>query len=167
MKELLYLTIEELKSIREANFNSERLDKVRDIFIFCCLTGLNYGDLKRLSRDNLYEKGEILFIRINHVKTKQEMSIPLDGIAIDILHKYKGGDSLLPLISHQKLNVYLKELAEKCNIIKTLTLMTAHTTFAILMLSCGYPRHVVSKMLGHKQSKSLSKYLNILNHNVF
>lgn len=159
MKELIYLTIEELKLIKEINLNSERLDKVRDVFMFSCLTGLNYVDLKRLSKDNFYEKGGVSWIRIKHAKTELEMNIPLDGIVIDILHKYKGGDSLIPIISHQKLNAYLKELAEKCNIIKSLTLMTAHTTFTILMLSCGYPRHIVSQMLGHVQNKSMYKYL--------
>lgn len=160
MKELIYLTIEELKLIKETNLNSERLDKVRDVFMFSCVTGLNYVDLKRLSKDNFYEKGGVSWIRIKHAKTKLEMNIPLDGIAIDILDKYKDSNQLLPIISHQKLNAYLKELAEKCNIIKSLTLRTAHTTFTILMLSCGYPRHVVSKMLGHVQSKSISKYLS-------
>jgi len=160
MKELHYLTIEELKLIKEVELKSERLEKVRDIFVFCCLTGLNYIDLKRLSWNNFHKEGETIWIRINHAKTKLEMNIPLDNVAIDILNKYQTGNHyLLPIISHQKMNAYLKELSGICKIGKNLTLMIAHKTFPILMLSCGYPRHVISTMLGHVQNKSMCKYL--------
>lgn len=162
-KQLTYLSPDDLKSIITVELGSKRLEHVRDVFVFSCLTGLIYADITRLSQNNIYQKENQLYIRIEHIKTKLEMNIPLEKISISILSKYQNGSSFkLPIISQQKFNLYLKEIAQICNIAKNLTFTTAHSTFAVLMLFCGYSKYAVSNMLGHQQIKSMKMYKEAL-----
>lgn len=161
-QELIYLSVEEFKKIVETELDTKRLNQVKDVFLFACLTGLNYVDIKKLTRKNIVNENDRFWLKTKHHKTDLDIEVPLDVIAANILKKYHLlRPNILPIISHQKANAYLKEIAEICEISKSLTFTTAHNTFVLLMLSCGYPRHVVSKMLGHVQSKSMCKYLNV------
>ena len=169
-----FLTVEEIQSIIERDFHNERLDQVKDIFIFSCFTGLAYADVKKLSDNNLVIgiDGE-KWIKINRSKTDTRSSIPILPTAEAILEKYatdsvaeKNG-LLLPVLSNQKTNAYLKEIADLCKINKNLTFHLARHTFATTVtLSNGVPIESVSKMLGHKSLKTTQHYAKILDRKV-
>lgn len=164
------LSESELKSLSEANMNTPRLEEVRDIFLFCCFTGLAHSDVKRLSENDMTIdiKGK-KWIRINRKKTKVRCDIPLLGLAEEIILKYKdrcpkrGGTGLLPVISNQKTNLYLKEVAKRCGIKKNLTHHLARHTFATTVtLSNGVPIESVSRMLGHRSLKTTQIYAKVV-----
>ncbi|MGW9685076.1 site-specific integrase [Flagellimonas sp. 2504JD1-5] len=164
------LSESELKSLREAYMNTTRLEEVRDIFLFCCFTGLAHSDVKRLSENDLTMdiKGK-KWIRINRKKTKVRCDIPLLGLAEEIILKYRdrspkrGDTGLLPVISNQKTNLYLKEVAKLCGIKKNLTHHLARHTFATTVtLSNGVPIESVSRMLGHRSLKTTQIYAKVV-----
>jgi site-specific recombinase XerD len=151
-----------------------RLDQVRDIFVFCCYTGLAYADVASLSREHIEADiyGE-LWIKTHRVKTKTRSNIPLLPVAIGILEKYQQNmilspkNRLLPVISNQRMNAYLKEIANVCGINKELTTHLARHTFATTVtLSNGVPIESVSKMLGHTSIKTTQHYAKILDKKV-
>jgi site-specific recombinase XerD len=164
------LSESELKSLSEAHIDTPRLEEVRDVFLFCCLTGLAHSDVKRLSENDLTMdiKGK-KWIRINRKKTKVRCDIPLLGLAEEIILKYKyrntkrGETGLLPVISNQKTNLYLKEVAKRCGIKKNLTHHLARHTFATTVtLSNGVPIESVSRMLGHRSLKTTQIYAKVV-----
>ena len=164
-----FLSEEELTSIMEKKFVTPRLEAVRDIFIFSCFTGLAYIDTANLEASNIVtENGEPWIVTSRH-KTGVSCNIPLLALPQKILQKYEGKDKkgrLLPIISNQKMNAYLKEIADVCGIEKNLTCHVARHTFATLMLSLGVSMESVSRMLGHTNIKTTQIYARITNQKV-
>lgn len=169
-----FLTVEEIQTMVEKELHTERLDQVKDIFIFCCFTGLAYSDVKKLSANNVVigiDGGK--WIKINRSKTDTRSNIPILPTAEAILEKYADDSEiqrnqlLLPVLSNQKMNAYLKEIADLCKINKNLTFHLARHTFATTVtLSNGVPIESVSKMLGHKSLKTTQHYAKILDRKV-
>ncbi|MDD3323472.1 MAG: site-specific integrase [Paludibacter sp.] len=168
--ERAFLSMEEIETMLNKVFVSDRLNQVKDIFLFSCFTGLAYADVKKLSRRNIAigVDGE-RWIYINRTKTDTRSNIPILPIASFLLEKYKdhpqvvNQDKLLPILSNQKMNSYLKEIADVCEINKELTFHIARHTFATTVtLSNGVPIESVSKMLGHKNLKTTQHYAKIL-----
>jgi site-specific recombinase XerD len=169
-----FLTVGEIQAMVEKELHTERLDQVKDIFIFCCFTGLAYSDVKKLSANNVVigiDGGK--WIKINRSKTDTRSNIPILPTAEAILEKYADDSEiqrnqlLLPVLSNQKMNAYLKEIADLCKINKNLTFHLARHTFATTVtLSNGVPIESVSKMLGHKSLKTTQHYAKILDRKV-
>lgn len=168
--ERVYLTKEELDTMHKKKISMERLAQVRDIFLFCCYTGLAYADIKKLKRSEIGigVDGEA-WIFTTRKKTDTSSRIPLLSSALEILERYKehpqcdNEGTLLPVLSNQKMNAYLKEIADVCGISKTLTFHIARHTFATTVtLSNGVPIETVSKMLGHTNLKTTQHYAKIL-----
>lgn len=164
------LTAEELSKISKKKFDHERLGQVRDIFLFCCYTGLAYIDVYKMSRSEIITgiDGEKWLV-IKRQKTDSPSRIPLLPQALSILKKYdkdpqceiKG--QLLPVLSNQKMNSYLKEIAVLCRINKVITFHLARHTFATTVtLTNGVPMESVSKMLGHRNLKTTQQYAKIV-----
>lgn len=165
-----FLQQHELDLLRNKELHTVRLDQVRDVFLFCCFTGLAYSDVEKLSNDNV-----ILgidgsnWIQINRTKTNALSKIPILPMAQDILNKYIDNpfciksDKLLPVSSNQRTNAYLKEIADLCKINKKLTCHVARHTFATtITLQNGIPIETVSKMLGHKSIRTTQHYSKVL-----
>jgi len=169
-----FLTKEEIQAISEKDIKMERLKQVRDVFLFCCHTGLAYVDIKKLnsSEVSLGFDNE-LWIFTKRGKTKVPSRIPLLPLSQKILAEYKNhpqcinSKKLLPVLSNQKYNSYLKEIADICGIPKNLTTHTARHTFATtITLSNGVPIESVSKMLGHKKIQTTQHYARVLDMKV-
>lgn len=168
--ERAFLSMEEIETMLNKVFVSDRLNLVKDIFLFSCFTGLAYADVKKLSRKNIAigVDGD-RWIYINRTKTDTRSNIPILPIASYLLEKYEdhpqvvNQEKLLPILSNQKMNSYLKEIADACGINKELTFHIARHTFATTVtLSNGVPIESVSKMLGHKNLKTTQHYAKIL-----
>lgn len=165
-----YLNDDELKRIMQKSFSSERLERIRDIFIFSCYTGLAYIDIKNLRLEHI-TKGfdDNLWINTKRQKTSIKTVVPLLDIAQLILDKYKGlpNGVLLPIPTNQKTNAYLKEIADVCDINKNLTFHLARHTFATTVtLSKGVTIESVSKMLGHTNIKTTQIYARITDEKI-
>lgn len=165
-----FLVEEELTRIIAEDFKMPRLRQVRDIFIFCCYTGLAYADVKKLTREEITTgiDGE-KWIWTSRQKTDTTTRVPLLPRALEILDRYKDDPQcvnqgrLLPVLSNQKMNNYLKEISDACEITKKMTFHTARHTFATTVtLSNGVPIETVSKMLGHRNLKTTQHYARIL-----
>lgn len=165
-----YLSKEELAHIAGKEFLSERLTQVKDVFIFCCFTGLAYVDVFKLKHENIRKgiDGE-QWIFTNRQKTKTRSSVPLLSTAVEIINRYSSNKVclnkglLLPVPSNQKMNEYLKEIADLCGIEKKLTSHIARHTFATTVtLLNGVPIESVSKMLGHTNIRTTQHYAKIL-----
>jgi site-specific recombinase XerD len=161
-----YLTQEDVEKILKKQFVTKRLELVRDIFIFSCFTGLAYIDVKNLTEKNVRTSFDgNLWIMTKRQKTKVESNILLLDVPKMILEKYKGvspNDKLLPILSNQKMNSYLKEIGDVCEIDKELTFHIARHTFATtITLAKGVPIETVSKMLGHTNIKTTQIYARI------
>ena len=145
---IIYLTDVELKKLEEHNFSQERLQQVKDMFIFCCYTGLAYTEMSTLTTKNIeigFDGNE--WIQMIRKKTNRKISIPILPKAREILDKY---DDKLPTLSNQKFNSYLKEISELVGINKKLTHHTARKTFATtVLLFNNVPMEIVSELLGH------------------
>ncbi|MDD4516631.1 site-specific integrase [Massilibacteroides sp.] len=160
-----YLTQEEVDAIMEKEFASERLERVRDIFIFSCMTGLAYIDVKNLRTSNIrtsFDGG--VWVMGKREKTGVSYNVPLLDLPRRIIEKYSGklpDDKALPVMSNQKMNEYLKEIGTLCNIPKNLSFHLARHTFATLTLTKGVSIESVSKMLGHTNIKTTQIYARI------
>lgn len=166
-----YLTEEEVLAIASKEINLRRLDQVRDVFIFACYTGLAYADISTLRAENIKKMFDgKLWIVTHRQKTKTNVNVPLLGPAEKILKKYEGqffNGELLPMLSNQKTNAYLKEIADICGIEKNLTFHLARHTFATtLTLGKGVPIESVSKMLGHTNIQTTQIYARITNEKI-
>jgi site-specific recombinase XerD len=168
-----YLTQEELKIIEDKKFSNERLRIVKDIFIFSCFTGLAYADVKKLTKKEIskgLDKQQWIFTARR--KTGTDSHVPLLPKAIEVIEKYKDHpdikekDLVFPVKSNQKMNQYLKEIADLCEINKPLTFHIARHTFATLMLTHGISIESVSSMLGHKNIKTTQHYGKIIKEKV-
>lgn len=172
--ERVFLTHTEIQTLLNKSFVSERLELVRDIFIFSCFTGLAYVDVKKLTKENLnigIDGHKWIFT--HRQKTDTPSRIPILPTAEGILEKYKdhpqciNSNILLPILSNQKMNAYLKEIADVCEINKELTFHIARHTFATTVtLSNGVPIESVSKMLGHTNIKTTQHYAKILDQKI-
>lgn len=169
-----FLTPAELKVLKNKAITIERLDVVRDLFLFSCFTGLAFIDIKKLTDKNLVQgiDGSI-WISTHRQKTDTASKIPLLDIPKFIINKYKdhpksqNEGTLLPMPSNQKVNAYLKEIAAICGIDKELTFHCARHTFATTVtLSNGVPIESVSKMLGHTSIKTTQHYAKITDQKV-
>lgn len=169
-----FLSEQELEIIYSKTFATNRLSQVRDIFVFCCFTGLAYSDIKKLKRSEIglgLDGDNWIFTQ--RQKTDTQSRIPLLPIPQQIIDKYSNHpqciieDKLLPVLSNQKMNSYLKEIADVCAIKKILTFHIARHTFATTVtLSNGVPIESVSKMLGHKNIRITQHYAKILDRKV-
>jgi len=169
-----FLTEEEVQKLIQLELKMERLDQVRDIFIFCCFTGLAYADVKKLNRGDIVlgADGEE-WVKTKRSKTDTRSNIPILPIAKAIVEKYKDNawliekDLVLPVLSNQKMNAYIKEIATLAGITKNLTFHLARHTFATTVtLTNGVPIESVSKMLGHTNLKTTQHYAKILDMKV-
>lgn len=166
-----YLTEQEIEKIMTKEFVSQRLDSVRDIFIFSCFCGLAYIDVKNLT-DNNIETGfdGKPWIMTKRQKTDTKVTVPLLKIPMQIIDKYKGinkSNYLLPVLSNQKMNSYLKEIGDLCGINKNLTFHLARHTFSTTVtLAKGVPIETVSKMLGHTNIQTTQIYARITNSKI-
>lgn len=166
-----YLTDAELQKIMKKKFATKRLEQVRDIFIFSCYTGLAYVDVKELKASDIRISfdGKPWIMTHRH-KTDTPVNVPLLKIPQEILRKYEGEQPdgrLLPVLSNQKLNSYLKEVADLCGIEKNITFHLARHTFATTTtLAKGVPIETVSKMLGHTNIGTTQIYARITNEKI-
>jgi len=169
-----FLSLAELKRIEEKQFVISRLKLVRDLFVFSCYTSLSYIDAINLTTDNIRIgiDGE-LWIYYHREKTTKPIRIPLLPRALDIIEKYKNNQKAIsqgrvfPKISNQKLNAYLKEIADVCGIQKNLTFHIARHTFATTVtLSNGMPIKTVSKLLGHSKISTTQIYAKVIERKV-
>jgi site-specific recombinase XerD len=172
--ERVYLSEEEIQSIINKDFKTERLSLVSDIFLFSCFTGLAYIDVKNLTKSHIsigIDGDKWIFT--HRQKTETASKIPILPVAQMIIDKYAdhpqsvNEDKLLPILSNQKMNAYLKEIAAVCEIEKELTFHIARDTFATTVtLTNGVPIESVSKMLGHKNLRTTQHYAKVLDKKV-
>lgn len=166
-----YLTEQEINIIIQKKFLIKRLEQVRDVFIFSCFTGLAYIDVKGLTKNHVRISfdGNTWIMTKRH-KSKVNVNVPLMDIPKKILEKYEGelpDEKILPVLSNQKMNAYLKEIGDLCGITKNLTFHLARHTFATTVtLSKGIPIETVSKMLGHTNIQTTQIYARITNDKI-
>ena len=168
-----FLEKQELKVLLNKEITITRLSQVRDIFCFCCLTGLAFMDVQQLKPEHLVADihGKI-WIRKARQKTKNMCNIPLLDEAQKIIDRYRDHPYcqthgvLLPVCSNQKMNSYLKELADICGIRKNLSTHCARHTFATLTLASGATIDNVAKMLGHANVNMTRRYAKVLDSSI-
>lgn len=166
---ITYLTTEELFTLENHVFSQKKLEQVRDMFVFCCYTGLPYQEMASLEAKHIVKKfDDKLWIDMFRQKTKKQFSLPLLPKALEILDKYKSDEELLPIISNQKFNSYIKEVAEIIGVEKKLTHHIARKTFATtVLLFNDVPIEVVSELLGHsKISTTQDHYAKVVKRKV-
>lgn len=173
------LNLDDLKALMTKELNNERLEKVRDVFVFACLTGMRFGELSLINKSNVINNE----IKLKEEKdtTKEERNIPLTDLSRYILTKY---DYQLPLIANQKQNEYIKEVFKKMeydhlvqmvtvkgkeNIIKEIPFYdristhTARRTFITMMKEKGKSDKLIAEITGHKDMKTLNQYYQVDN----
>jgi len=167
-----FLSQNELEHLLNTEFTQKHLNKTKDVFAFCCYTGLSYIDVKNLKKSDIV-KGidgkEWIFIK--RQKTDQPVKVPLLDVSEYIIEKYKEemklDKRLLPVYSNQKINEYLKEVTQKLNINKEITFHSARHTFATTVtLSNGVPIETVSKLLGHTKLSTTQIYAQVLDKKI-
>ena len=183
-KKIIFLTWDELNRLREFKIpsNKQALERVRDVFLFQCFTGLRYSDVFNLRRSDIKDD----HIEVTTVKTSDSLIIELNNHSKVILDKYKDvafeNDKVLPMITNQKMNDYLKELAEMAGIDEPVrqtyyrgneridevtpkyALLGTHAgrrTFICNALALGIPPQVVMKWTGHSDYKAMKPYIDI------
>lgn len=169
-----YLTEEELNAVTiDGLQNNHSLQRVRDYFLFSCYTGLRYEDAYKLKMSDIKQEPDgTLAINITMGKTNDQVYVPLLAPAIRIMEKYQSDEArkvfnyVLPRISNQKVNAYLKTIADLVGINKELTHHVARHTCATLLLNKGMPIEVVQKILGHADIRTTKIYAKMLNSTV-
>ena len=172
-KERDFLNAKELQAIENFRTGMERLEIVKDLFVFSCYTGIAYCDIMALTGDQLVTGNDNKpWIITRRLKTNNSVKLPLLASALNIIKKYethhrRPNGKLLPRLSNQKLNSYLKELADKCEIKKHLTFHMARHTFATTVtLTNGVPIETVSKILGHTRLSTTQIYARVLDKKI-
>ncbi|KAF0128140.1 MAG: bacteriophage integrase [Bacteroidetes bacterium] len=167
--DLDFLDEKELDMLIKKVFTIERIQQVKDVYIFCCFTGLAFVDVHSLCQQDLIENDGKIWIKKKRQKTKNWCNIPLLKPALEILEKYKDNPVclkkglLLPVLSNQKMNAYLKEIADLVGINKHLSTHTARHTFATTVtLGNQVSMEVVSKMLGHSSMEMTKRYARVV-----
>ena len=171
------LTLKDLEFIMAQKYDTSRLEKIRDVFVFSCVTGLRFGELKLINRENVNEDN--ILLKEEKESTKELRTIPLNDLSKYILNKY---DYKLPLIANQKHNEYIKEVFKKAgytNLIEKVTTKgkeniritlpfyerisshTARRTFITLMKKKGFSDKLIASISGHKDFKTLNMYYQI------
>lgn len=169
-----FLSREELDILMNKEFTIKRLEQVRDIFVFCCFTALAFVDVQQLSHEHLIKDNNgALWIRKARQKTNQMCNIPVLSIPQKILRKYEDNAEcikkgvLLPVISNQRMNAYLKEIADVCGIAKRLTTHVArHTAATVVFLANDVSMENVSKILGHSNIRMTQHYAKVLDSSI-
>jgi len=169
-----FLSSNELSNLETYHHPIERLERVRDLFVFSCYTGISYVDIIQLSKDNIHKGIDgNNWIITKRQKTKTPVKIPLLQKAQDLVDKYQDhpmtivSNTLFPVISNEKVNFYLKEIAEACGIKKNLTFHMARHTFATTVtLTNGVPIETVSKLLGHTKIATTQIYARVIERKV-
>ena len=169
-----YLLKDELQNIEDLKLSFPRLDMVRDIFVFSCYSGLAYVDVANLTKNNIrlgIDGG--FWIITERTKTKSQSNIPLLPKAHELVKKYsrypnkKTEEHIFPIFSNQKMNAYLKEIADLASVDKNLTFHIARHTFATTVtLANGVPIESISSMLGHKSIRTTQIYSKVINEKV-
>ena len=162
--EIDFLDEEELRRIINFDTPLPRLERAKDMFLFGCFTGLSYIDIKTLAPEHFEKDGKgRIWIKKRRVKTGVLSRIPLLPIAKLILDKYKGGEKLLPIQDPADINKYLKDIAILCDIKKRITFHTSRHTFAsTVTLANNISLEVVSKMLGHTNTRMTTHYAKLV-----
>lgn len=162
------LTKSELAALIQTDMVFDRLEKMRDVFVFACFTGLAHCDVAGLTKENIItdEAGQV-WLKTHRQKTSEVVDIPLLEIPQLIIKKYQGmkelNGKLLPTLTNSCSNLYLKEVAVRCGINKTLTFHMARHTFATTVtLSNGVPIESVAKMLGHRNIRTTQIYAKVI-----
>ena len=166
-----YLTKSELEKFIDFKPDSKRLEKVRDIFLFCCFTGFDYSTTAALTEKNIVTDDEgSLWIETHRIKTGTPSKVKLLEIPLSIIKKYalkRDGNFLLPVMSNAKYNLYLKEIASICGIEKRVTSHLARHTFATTVTYAnGVSIESISKMLGHTKLSTTQIYARIVDKTV-
>ena len=166
-----YLTKSELEKIIDFKPDNKRLEKVQDIFLFCCFTGFDYSTTAALTEKNIVTDDDgSLWIETHRIKTGTPSKVKLLDIPLSILKKYKlrrDGNFLLPVMSNAKYNLYLKEIAAACEIQKNVTSHLARHTFATTVTYAnGVSIESISKMLGHTKLSTTQIYARIVDKTV-
>ena len=166
-----FLTDEEILKIANKELGIQRLEQVRDMFIFSCFTGLAYIDVSNLTPDNIVTLDDKQWIMTKRQKTSVETNVLLLDIPKSIIAKYSHktyrDGKLFPILSNQKTNSYLKEIADLCGIKKNLTFHLARHTFSTtICLSNGISMETLSKMLGHSNIGTTQIYGKITDHKI-
>lgn len=168
-----FLLEEELQLILRKQFNIPRLETVKDIFIFCCFTGLAFTDVQHLTPEHILcdNKGEY-WIRKPREKTTNMCNIPLLEIPLKLIDKYKHHPEcerkniVFPVPSNQRMNSYLKEIADLCGIKKNLSTHVARHSFACIALANKVSMESIAKMLGHSNIKTTKIYAKVLDRTI-
>ena len=169
IKDAVFLTQEELDRIENKKIAVDRLARVRDIFLFSCYTGYAPIDASNLTQENILLGNDGgMWLITNRAKTAIRANVPVLPPAANIIEKYSGQqEGLIPKISNQKMNAYLKEIADICKIDKHLTWYVARHTFATTVtLGNGVRIENVSAMMGHTNIKQTQHYAKVLDQNV-
>ena len=168
-----FLTEKELSTIMNKTFTLDRLNEVRDIFVFCALTGLSFSDVEGLKPEHVsVDDDGNYWIHKARQKTKNVCSIPYLESARAIAEKYKGHPLcekrgvLLPVISNQRMNSYLGEIAGICGINKPLTMHIARHSFACLALANGVSMEIIARMLGHSDIRTTKIYAKVIDKSI-
>ena len=165
-----YLTQEEIEILINKDLTAKHLEKVRDVFVFCCFTGLSYIDVKRLIHEDIQTSFDgKQWIMGKRRKTDVGYNVPLLEVPKQILEKYKNtlpDNRALPVTTNQYSNVYLKKIGEMCGFKKKLTFHLSRHTFATLTLSNGVSIESVSKMLGHTNIATTQIYARITDNKI-
>jgi integrase len=165
----VFLVKEEIQAIADKEIRNPRLCQVRDVFIFCCFTGLAFADVKQLKKTevDIGVDGELRIYK-GRQKTGTPSIIPLLPITKKILSKYADDekciiqDQLLPVLSNQKYNAYLKEIGDLCDINKELkTHMARHTFGTTVTLANNVPLESIKEMMGHKSLRQTLHYAKV------
>ncbi len=168
-----FLTEKELSILMNKKFDIDRLNVVRDIFVFCSLTGLAFSDVAALKPEHIAvdEDGNYWIHKIRQ-KTKNVCSIPYLESARAIANKYRENPIciakgvVLPVISNQRMNSYLSEIADCCGIRKKLTTHIARHSFACLALANGVSMEIIARMLGHSDIKTTKIYAKVIDKSI-
>lgn len=169
-----FLSKDELDTLMNKEFAIKRLEQVRDVFAFCCFTGMAFADVCQLSKEHLVrDNNGCLWIRKARQKTKQMCNIPVISPAKRLIDKYSSNmecvakNVLLPVLSNQKMNAYLKEIADLCGIKKRLTTHVArHTAATVVFLANEVSMENVAKILGHSNIRMTQHYAKVLDSSI-
>ena len=165
-REQKYLTAEDLELMMTTPLHNARLYIIRDLFLFSCYTGISYGDMCLLTKEDLVtDEDGTLWIRTSRKKTKIEYEVPLLDLPLHILSKYRDVESngkLLPMYSNSDVNHSLKKIAVLCGINRRIVFHAARHTYATeITLSHGVPLETVSRMLGHSRVSTTQIYAKV------
>jgi len=160
-REIVFLSNDELAKLEACQFKQHRLALVRDLFVFCCYTGLAYNEMDRLRKEHIimgFDGNQ--WIRMKRQKTSKQISVPLLPKALELLIQYDNNENrVLPKFSNQKINSYLKEIADIVGINKSISHHMARKTFAsTVLLYNDVPMEIVSELLGHSSIKITQEY---------